>query len=140
MTERRKHPRIETRHAVSVKVLMAVSGEEPTERRFSCTTHDLSLSGLRLISETELAAGVTLELSVQIAELPNEFLHRGQVRWSRRDEATGKYHVGVEFTLSSLRTRQLWKKYLEFVIASLDEEGGKPRPSPSLEPAPVPSS
>lgn len=119
MKDRRKEPRIRGRHEVTVTLYNPPGPGGSGDGAMTCETHDISLTDLRLVAAQPLAVGEVVELSVTVASLPGEFLHWGRICWCRAEEDGQRYAMGVSFTRSSAATRELWRKYLEDVLAAV---------------------
>lgn len=79
------------------RLSQAVRVSSPQLPNFFALTEDLSVSGLRLLSEKALRVGTTLEMSLDLDDptVPSIKLN-GEVRWSSR-KADGTFHSGVRF-------------------------------------------
>lgn len=79
------------------RLSQAVRVSSPQLPNFFALTEDISVSGVRLLSETALQVGGSLEMSLDLDDptVPSIKL-TGEVRWSSR-KADGSYHSGVRF-------------------------------------------
>ena len=72
-------------------------GDEFAEARTE--TYDVGLGGLAMLAETELPAGQSLRLELELRGDPRPPLQlTGEVRWCRFDASLDKYRTGIEFT------------------------------------------
>lgn len=90
-TKRRAHERYEHRLDVVVK---------HPEGEISCVTQNISLGGMSLLCEEQLAYGVVVELRFSLPALKDEVRTEATVRWVKDDG------FGVQF--GSLRAREVW--------------------------------
>jgi c-di-GMP-binding flagellar brake protein YcgR len=62
-------------------------------------TYDVGLGGLAMLCESELPAGQSLRLELELRGDPRPPLQlTGEVRWCRFDAAIAKFRTGIEFT------------------------------------------
>ncbi len=77
-------------------------------------TYDLGLGGLAMFTDTEIAAGTTLALEVELRGDPRPPLRLGgAVRWSQYDPVLQKYRTGVEFTSRNPEQDQTLLGYID---------------------------
>jgi len=87
--------RVHERYDLSVTVKVRHDGGEVT-----CQSLNISLGGMYLLSETQLAYGTKVVLSFFLAALKEDAKIDGVVRWEKPDG------MGVQF--GSLRARDVW--------------------------------
>ncbi len=113
MREKRKYKRAADKNIVLV-TLMTIPGMKDMEgRTFTCTTADISLGGVRLISNIKIPVGTTMELRVAAVSPPAAFRHIGRVNWQLEVLSPAAYFVGIEFTGTDESTRIAWYKFIE---------------------------
>jgi hypothetical protein len=111
--EKRKHPRVLDKNIVLV-TLLTVPGQRDLEgRSFTCTTADLSVGGVRLISSMKIPVGTILELRVAAVSPPSAYKFVGRVSWQLEVLSPPAFFVGIEFTSADPATTASWFKFLE---------------------------
>jgi hypothetical protein len=111
--ERRKHKRVIDKNIVLV-TLLTVPGQRDLEgRTFTCTTADISIGGVRLISSMKIPLGTVMELRVAAVSPPAAFKFVGRVSWQLEVLAPPAFFIGIEFTSSDPQTAPAWAKFVE---------------------------
>lgn len=113
LRERRKHRRVSDKNIVLVTLLTAPGQRELEGRTFTCTTADISVGGIRLISSMKIPVGTVLELRVAAVSPPAAFKFVGRVSWQLEVLSPPAFFVGVEFTSSDPATGAAWLKFVE---------------------------
>lgn len=93
--ERRIDKRISQTEAFSLKIMF--TSENPTllGKSLYGSTIDISASGLKLSLQSQLPIDSTIDVVVILKGSPKQYFLSGKVRWCKKDEAKGNYHVGV---------------------------------------------
>jgi hypothetical protein len=98
MQERRKHPRIQEKADVTVRIQSSPDAQNLEGRIFSCHSIDISLRGLKLWVNIPVPIGALLELEIVFNNLSTRFQHVGNVVWTWADEGlTDWYNIGIHF-------------------------------------------
>ena len=118
MRERRKHRRVSDKNIVLVTLLTAPGQRELEGRTFTCTTADISVGGIRLISSMKIPVGTVIELRVAAVSPPAAFKFVGRVSWQLEVLSPPAFFVGIEFTSSEPGTNVAWHKFVEHKIPS----------------------
>jgi c-di-GMP-binding flagellar brake protein YcgR len=88
MEERRKYPRVNVSFPVECKNL-------PTQDYFYTVSKDLSLVGVKIVSNAFLTKGDILALNLNLV---NRVLNlKAKVAWCNRERVADRYAVGLEF-------------------------------------------
>jgi c-di-GMP-binding flagellar brake protein YcgR len=67
-----------------------------SQKEYSAQTHDISATGMGLLTETPLSPQSDLEIWLQIPDRDNPLYTRGKVVWSKQDDAGGtRYRAGI---------------------------------------------
>lgn len=101
--ERRQDPRVEIR----VPLYIAVASGEIFQKMVPITSKNISSGGL--LFETHRAVPVHSESRVMVSrlgDLPDGAQIEGRVAHCRRDDASGLYQVGIQFTAFVAVTRE----------------------------------
>ncbi len=79
------------------RLVQSLRVSSPQLPRYFALTEDVSVSGVRLVTDSALRIGVPLEMSLDLDDpaVPTIRLN-GEVRWSAR-KADGSFHSGVRF-------------------------------------------
>jgi hypothetical protein len=110
--ERRLYPRVLEEHRVSIRVVQAPERTDMVDRKYSCTTHDLSAGGLSFVAGKVLSIGSTLEIEVTLRRPLQMFRLRGRVAWTGKLPHGRRYSVGLFLTGPDRQALITWKKAL----------------------------
>ena len=94
--------------------LVGVPGRKDLEgRTFTCTSADVSVGGVRLVSNVHIPIGTIMELRLASVSPPAAFRHIGRVNWQLEVLSPPAHFVGIEFTGTDESTRIAWYKFVE---------------------------
>jgi len=115
--DRRKLPRFGYDTRVEIKIYP--NGERGHDRgkECSCRTEDLSASGVRLVSDTEIAANTPIDMLVFVHDPPSAYTHAGEIRWVSHDGISAEYAMGIEFIGGSKTHRESWENLIQMLAA-----------------------
>lgn len=112
--------RDDPRHLVNIhfqiKILFSSDNPRMLGRKFSCSTIDISKSGIQIKSLQPLAVNSVLDLSIMLDGSTREFLVTGNVKWCKH--STGVSHaVGIQLKSRSGTPTDLddWKKLIKHI-------------------------
>ena len=111
MEERRKKKRILS------SVFIRFSFEDAPDKYNVAFTEDISLDGVKMLSESALKVDDNIDLNIDIPNNPDMTVAEGNVRWvgsKTIDELTGKsaYLAGVELTYMDRQDKDFLEKFL----------------------------
>ncbi len=116
MLNRRQHPRIEYRERVEIKLYHVAGAPDLQNRVLEGGTSDISEGGVGLRLDRDLPSGTEVKLRIFVADPPSAFMHRGFVRWTRKEPADAHYLVGVEFDGGSPDHMADWRALVRHLI------------------------
>ena len=107
---RRRMPRLEMRLEAGVAVVARLVGRVAGVPQFQCATKDVSVEGMRLVSDTPIPEGRAVRLWVT---LPNDeggktLELNGWVRWALNEATTGRFLAGVHLAGSPRSSVAAW--------------------------------
>jgi c-di-GMP-binding flagellar brake protein YcgR len=91
--ERRKRIRFIERNDVAI----APVSHENNGKRTKAHTFDISTGGARIIAEDCFEVGTVLRIRVDLARTQQSMTVEGEVKWSRFNERSGLFEMGIEF-------------------------------------------
>ncbi len=97
--ERRRETRKTEGHRVTIEIVPQdqADAEKATTKRISFSlTEDISLKGIKVISETFFPIDTLLKIELSLVELNKRLDLQGKVKWIRSDEED-LYEIGIEF-------------------------------------------
>ena len=97
--ERRRETRKTEGHRVTIEIVPQgqADTEKATTKRISFSlTEDISLKGIKVISETFFPIDTLLKIELSLVELNERLDLQGKVKWIRSDEED-LYEIGIEF-------------------------------------------
>jgi hypothetical protein len=115
MSDRREHPRLDAAADVEIVIESAPGTKDLDGKSLMCRTGDISLRGVRLLTDVVLPVGAYLKLRIKLPRQPERFRQTGRVVWCRpnKDPAGGvPYQAGIEFSLSGNPDFDTWRKGL----------------------------
>ncbi|HDQ25130.1 MAG TPA: PilZ domain-containing protein [bacterium] len=98
--ERRKFKRIDANIRVKYRVVSAPSEIADIKKqveRAEVESANISLGGIQLIDDEEIAAEQILRIEMSTDKKPDPIITFAEVRWSAKDSSIGKYRTGIEF-------------------------------------------
>jgi len=113
--DRRNLPRFSYDTRVEIKIYPSGERGQGSGKECNCRTEDLSASGIRLVSDTEIAANTPIDMIVFVHDPPSAYTHAGEVRWVVRDGASAEYAMGIEFTGGSKTHRESWGNLIQLL-------------------------
>ena len=122
MSDRREHRRVDTAADVEIVIDSAPGALELEGKALLCRTGDISLRGVRLLTDAALPVSAYLKLRIKLPRQPDRYRQAGKVVWCRpnTDPAVGMtYHAGIEFSLTANPDLDAWRK----ALLRLFEEG-----------------
>jgi hypothetical protein len=121
-SERRTHPRLDAAADVEIVIDSAPGVKELDGKSVMCRTADVSLRGVRLLTDVTLPVGAYLKLRIKLPRQQERYRQAGRVVWCRpnRDPAAGvSHHAGIEFSLGGNPDFDAWRG----ALLRLFEEG-----------------
>ena len=97
--------------AVTVRFEAHVLTESGASPCIKCRGIDVSLSGIRLVSEKQLPADSILRMAVEDFQTGQSFHHKGTVRWSDSSGNSERFTSGIEFTHTDAVTLEAWRRF-----------------------------
>ena len=79
--ERRKYLRLPIRSTTFVELISARVGQRESGKMITCTTLNVSRSGLQVVLAEELTIGAILQIGVDLPNAPRTLYLAGEVRW-----------------------------------------------------------
>ena len=111
--ERRSHPRRRAEERVRVTVLSAEKAPHLERRRFTCSTQDLSVGGLRFRSQRLIPLGALITLHIAAPHPLREFDMKARVVWLIEGRQGERHAVGARFTDVPKSRFNAWRRMLE---------------------------
>ena len=93
--ERRTEKRIDQTAAFSLKIIFTSDNPGLLGRSLYGSTIDISASGLKLVMQNELPVDSTIDVVVTLKGNPKQYFLSGKVRWCKKADDKGNYHVGI---------------------------------------------
>lgn len=110
MKEQRKEPRVKVSFPVSCTVL-------PERKKYFYTvSKDLSLSGIRIISEKFLASGKDIKLSIDLINEVAEL--KAKIVWCNKEPYVERYYAGLKFLETNKETKEKLENFLQKTYSS----------------------
>jgi len=81
----------------------------------SCSSHDISAGGLKLISHCPLELDSELDMEIDLGSLWAVIDVKVAVKWCLEIDAAPTYYIGVKLTEIEKSNRQIWAKFIESV-------------------------
>ena len=94
--EKRSSPRYPSEIDAEVTLEFTSETGQLEEQVIYCRTSDISLRGIRLLSDRILPGNSEVQLIVKAGKNPRPFAHVGRVAWCRPADS-GFYNAGIEF-------------------------------------------
>jgi hypothetical protein len=110
--DRRGHPRVDAAADVEIVIDSAPGVAELEGKSLLCSTGDISLRGVRLLTEVPLPVNSYLKLRIRLPRQTERYRQAGKVVWCRplRDPAGGAaHHAGIEFSLTASPDFDAWR-------------------------------
>ncbi len=104
--------RIEVRRNSSERLFVQITACDEQHligATFSCKALDVSIGGLRILSEAPIPDGSKLDLWVDSSRRPGKYFLTSDVRWSH-EEKNGECSIGVELLESPTTDIQQWRQ------------------------------
>lgn len=109
MDEKRKY----FRHQLA----FPVECQQMNSPQYSCTvTKDLSLGGVKIISDDFIPKGNTLKLKLNL--IKRVFNFKTKVAWCNRERFSDRYYLGCEFIEIPYFYKSQYRKFLDKVTSS----------------------
>lgn len=118
--ERREHIRLRQKGRVYVTVLSAPDHSELENETLSCSSEDVSASGVRLAVPSSFPVGSLMEMRVVTRDPIKVYWHIGRVVWCKKRQ-DGTYRAGVRFTKTPEDTLKAWEKALAAKLARVKQ-------------------
>lgn len=112
MSERREHPRVDAAADVEIVIESAPGVKGLEGRSMLCRTGDISLRGVRLVTDVVLPVSSCLKLSIKLPRHPDRYRQAGRVVWCRplpAPAAGATHHAGIEFSLAASPDIGTWR-------------------------------
>ena len=113
--ERREHPRVDAVADVEIVIDSAPGAEQLEGRSMPCRTGDISLRGVRLLTDVVLPINAYLKLRIKLPRQAERYRQAGKVVWCRplsADASGATHHAGIEFSLTASPDFDAWRKGL----------------------------
>lgn len=110
--ERRFYPRVHEEQRVSIRVISAPENTDMANRKYACTTQDLSAGGLRFVAGKLLPIGTTLDFEVTLPRPIQTFRLQGRVAWTGKVAQGNRFSVGLFLTGPDRHALIAWRKAL----------------------------
>lgn len=113
--ERRGHPRVDAVADVEIVIDSAPGAEQLEGRSVPCHTGDISLRGVRLLTDVVLPINAYLKLRIKLPRQAERYRQAGKVVWCRplpAPAAGATHHAGIEFSLTASPDFDAWRKGL----------------------------
>jgi c-di-GMP-binding flagellar brake protein YcgR len=121
--ERRKNPRIDEKHQITVMLLPEERLPEDEILALSHETTDVSAGGLRFDSHKPIPMNSFMRVDVSLPSGEETISLSGVVRWVERDPAQERYMVGVEFFhLPGDPDMERWEAYISLRLRRAFEQ------------------
>jgi len=120
--ERRGHPRLDAAADVEIVIDSAPGAQDLGGRALMCRTGDVSLRGVRLLTDAALPVGTYLKISIRLPRHPERFRQSGKVVWCRPNAGAASgaaFQAGIEFSLAGNPDLDAWRG----ALLRLFEEG-----------------
>ena len=114
-SERRGHPRLDAAADVEIVIDSAPGAKDLDGKSVMCRTRDISLRGVRLLTDTALPVGAYLKLRIKLPRQAERYRQAGKVVWCRPGtdpDAGAAFHAGIEFSVSGSPDFDAWRKGL----------------------------
>jgi hypothetical protein len=111
-TDRREHPRVDAVAEVEIVIDSAPGTKDLEGRSLSCRTGDISMRGVRLLTDVVLPIGAYLKLRIKLPRQPERYRQAGKVVWCRpltAPAAAATHHAGIEFSLTASPDFDAWR-------------------------------
>jgi c-di-GMP-binding flagellar brake protein YcgR len=116
MAERRGEIRLGREDSVAVTVLSAPGVPDVEGRTFFCTTADVSVGGIKIVTDTRIPGSSVLEMRVAFSDPLQSFKHRGRVVWVSEMEDAKQYAIGIELLDRSSNAMIQWSRLISTKI------------------------
>ncbi len=92
----RSQKRLKGSHAI----LISYPSQDGSEKKIqhTCSTQDISESGLKIVVRRPLPLGKELPIEVHIADTDISFKFYGEVKWCLEVDPTPTYYAGIKLT------------------------------------------
>jgi c-di-GMP-binding flagellar brake protein YcgR len=107
--ERRRETRKKEGHRITIEIVPQdrADAEKATTKKISFSlTEDISLKGIKVISETFFPIDTLLKIELSLVELNERLDLQGKVKWIRSHEEE-LYEIGIEFIDASSKHMQV---------------------------------
>ena len=95
MKERRREPRTKEENRV-VLTLVPQEGHEP-RGPYYCLTKDISVGGIRIMTDAPLAVGAAVEVDITLARSRKRVRAMARIRWVKELFGKDVFDTGLEF-------------------------------------------
>ena len=114
-TERRADERIAQTAAFSLKIIFTSHNPGLLGKSLYGSTIDISASGLKLALQNELPLDSTIDVVVTLKGNPKQYFLSGKVRWCKKADDKGNYHVGIALQdlINTDTDYKAWRKALK---------------------------
>ena len=110
---RRKYRRTLDKNIVLVSLMEVPGMKELDGHTLTCTTADISVGGIRMISGIKIPVGTIMDLRVAAVSPPTAFKMIGRVSWQLEVLSPHAFFIGVEFITPDESTKMAWYKFVE---------------------------
>jgi len=92
----RSQKRLKGSHAI----LISYPSQDGSDKmvQHTCSTQDISESGLKIVIRRALPLGKELPIEVHIADTDDRFTFLGEVKWCLEVDPTPTYYAGIKLT------------------------------------------
>ena len=106
---RRRMPRLEMKLEAGVAVVAKMLGRLSWNPQFYCATRDVSVRGMKLVSDRRIPERKVVRLWVTLPEHEGKTLKlNGRVRWASIEAATGRFLAGIHLDAFPRSTVAAW--------------------------------
>ncbi len=119
---RREQLRYLSQQQLVVQILAASEGLEVTSRMQLCHNCDVSMKGIRIELDSELAPSTEVDLWATNEDTGDRYYLRGHVCWcNRQDGDTSGFQLGVELEDAYATDYDRWLELMKRISAESDE-------------------
>lgn len=109
MNNKRKFPRVGVSFPVECKQI-------PAKNYFYTVSKDLSLGGIKIISNTFLAKNDTMKVNINLIDSMLDL--RAKVAWCRKERLSERYTTGLEFVETNESSKKRLFQFLNRIFSA----------------------
>lgn len=120
-SERRQSSRLLKDEKLYIQILAASEAPDLVGETQTCTSVDISATGIKLEVSQEVPVDSEVEMWVDVKSIAGKYYLYGIVKWCYSYDAENNiFHIGIEFQDKSLTDFQQWHQFLETLSESTD--------------------